>query len=190
MTRIPINLASEPFRKDRGAIVVASTISAVLLVLLGVQGLMILSARDSAATNREMVASLQSQLTTATSEQAKADAVLREPMNAEVLQQSVLLNALVQRKSISWSRLFADIEGVLPPNVRLVQVRLPQINSRNEVTLDMEVGAKDASDAIAFTKKLQESPLFGPATLLRADPPTQNEPLYRYRLTVSYGQKF
>jgi type IV pilus assembly protein PilN len=170
--RVPINLASEPFRKDRAAIVVASVISAALVVLLAVQGLMILSARDSAAANRELVAAL------------------RLPMNAEVLQQSVLLNALVERKAISWSRLFADIEGVLPQNVRLVQIRLPQINTRNEVTLDMEVGARAASDAIAFTKRLQDSPLFGPATLLRSDPPTQNEPLYRYRLTVSYGQKF
>ncbi|MFM2124029.1 MAG: hypothetical protein RL328_480 [Acidobacteriota bacterium] len=188
--RVPINLASEPFRKDRAAIVVASVISAALVVLLAVQGLMILSARDSAAANRELVAALQQQLRSATAEQAKAEAVLRLPMNAEVLQQSVLLNALVERKAISWSRLFADIEGVLPQNVRLVQIRLPQINTRNEVTLDMEVGARAASDAIAFTKRLQDSPLFGPATLLRSDPPTQNEPLYRYRLTVSYGQKF
>jgi len=107
-----------------------------------------------------------------------------------VLQQSVLLNALVERKSISWARLFADIEGVLPGNVRLIQVRLPQVNSRNEITLDMEVGAQQPSQAIEFTTRLQNSPLFGPATLLRADPPSQNEPLYRYRLTVSYGQKF
>lgn len=189
MTRIPINLASEPFRKDRAATLLAVTFSAVLLVLLGVQVFLILSARASAAENRDAVAMLQAQLSSAAAEQARAEAVLREPMNAEVLQQSVLLNALVERKSISWSRLFADIEGVLPQNVRLVQVRLPQVNSRNEVTLDMEVGARDASDAIAFTKRLQESPLFGPATLFRADPPTQNEPLYRYRLTVSYGQK-
>jgi Tfp pilus assembly protein PilN len=190
VTRIPINLATEPFRKDRAATVVAVSISAVLVVLLGVQAFLILSSRASAAENRDAVTMLQAQLDAASVEEAQAQAVLREPMNAEVLQQSVLLNALVQRKSISWSRLFADIEGVLPPNVRLVQVRLPQINSRNEVTLDMEVGARDSSDAIAFTKRLQESPLFGPATLLRSDPPTQNEPLYRYRLTVSYGQKF
>ena len=190
MMRVPINLASEPFRRERAAIIVATAISAALLVLLGVQGLMILSARDNAAANRHMVATMQQQLSAASAEQAKAEAVLRQPMNAEVLQQSVLLNALVERKAISWSRLFADIEGVLPPNVRLVQVRLPQINSRNEVTLDMEVGARAASDAIAFTKRLEESKLFGPATLLRSDAPTQNEPLYRYRLTVSYGQKF
>ncbi len=47
-------------------------------------------------------------------------------MNAEVLQQSVLLNALIERKSISWTRLFADIAGVQPNGVRLIQVRLPR----------------------------------------------------------------
>ncbi len=78
---------------------------------------------------------------------------------------------------------------MLPNSVRLIQVRLPQINSRNEVTLDMEVGAQSPDGAAEFTTRLQNSPLFGPASLLRSEPPTQQEPLYRYRLTVSYGQK-
>ena len=90
MMRVPINLASEPFRRERAAIIVATAISAALLVLLGVQGLMILSARDNASANRDMVAAMQKQLSAASAEQAKAEAVLRQPMNAEVLQQSVL----------------------------------------------------------------------------------------------------
>jgi type IV pilus assembly protein PilN len=110
-------------------------------------------------------------------------------MNAAVLEQSVLLNTLVERKSISWAQLFADIERVLPSNVRLIQIRLPQINTRNEVTLDMEVGAQSPDGAVEFTTRLQNSPLFGPATLLRSEPPSQQDPLYRYRLTVSYAQK-
>ena len=36
MMRVPINLASEPFRRERAAIIVATAISAALLVLLGV----------------------------------------------------------------------------------------------------------------------------------------------------------
>lgn len=188
--RIPINLSSEPFRHDRAAVVVSAVCSVLLAGLLGMMVYLILGERARAAENRGTVARLGAQVSAATSEQAKVDATLREPMNAEVLQQSVLLNALVERKSISWTRLFADIEGVLPGNVRLIQVRLPQVNSRNEVTLDMEVGAQQPSQAIDFTTRLEKSPLFGPATLLRSDPPSQNEPLYRYRLTVSYGQKF
>ncbi len=188
--RVPINLSTEPFRHDRAAVVVSTVCSILLVGLLGVQAYLILGERARAAENRDAVSALQTQVSATAVEQAKVDTTLRQPVNAEVLQQSVLLNALVERKSISWARLFADIEGVLPGNVRLIQVRLPQVNSRNEVTLDMEVGAQQPAQAIEFTTRLQNSPLFGPATLLRADPPSQNEPLYRYRLTVSYGQKF
>jgi Tfp pilus assembly protein PilN len=188
--RIPVNLSTEPFRHDRAAVVVSAVCSVLLVGLLGVMVYLILGERTRAAENRDAVARLSAQVEAAKLEQSKVDATLREPMNAEVLQQSVLLNALVERKSISWTRLFADIEGVLPGNVRLIQIRLPQVNSRNEVTLDMEVGAQQPSQATEFTSRLRDSPLFGPANLLRSDPPSQNEPLYRYRLTVSYGQKF
>lgn len=188
--RVPINLSTEPFRRDRATVVASAVCSVLLAGLLGVMVYLILGERARAAENRDAVGRLQAQLSAASVEQGKADATLRQPVNAEVLQQSVLLNALVERKSISWARLFADIEGVLPGSVRLIQIRLPQVNSRNEVTLDMEVGAQQPSQAIEFTTRLQNSPLFGPATLQRSDPPSQNEPLYRYRLTVSYGQKF
>jgi Tfp pilus assembly protein PilN len=188
--RVPVNLSSEPFRHDRAAVVVSSVCSVLLVGLLGVMVYLILGERARAAENRDAVSALQAQVSAASVEQAKVDATLRQPVNAEVLQRSVLLNALIERKSISWARLFADIAGVQPNNVRLIQIRLPQVNSRNQITLDMEVGAKEPANAIEFTSRLQQSPLFGPATLLRSDPPSQNEPLFRYRLTVSYGQKF
>lgn len=187
--RVPINLATEPFRHDRAVVVATAVFGVVLLALAAVQGFLIMGERERAAENRDGVAKLKTQLASVSRQQTEADATLREPMNAAVLEQSVLLNALMERKSISWARLFADIERVLPNDVRLIQIRLPQINSRNEVTLDMEVGAQDPDGAAEFTSKLENSPLFGPATLLRAEPPTQQDPLYRYRLTVSYAQK-
>jgi type IV pilus assembly protein PilN len=187
--RIPINLASEPFRRDRAKLVVTAVCAVALVALLGVQTLLILGERERAAENRGRVTRLNAELAEIRAGQAKADATIQEPANAEVLQRSVLLNTLVARKGISWTRLFADIEQVLPNNVRLIQVRLPQVNIRNEVILDMEVGTADPNQAIEFTSRLAASDLFGPATLLRSDPPSQNEPLYKYRLTVSYAQK-
>ena len=187
--RIPINLASEPFRHDRAKLLATALCSVALLVLLGVQGLLIAGEREDAAQNRDAVARLNAELADIRSGQGVADSTIQQPVNAEVLERSVLLNSLVQRKAISWARLLADIEGVLPNTVRLIQVRLPQVNIRNEVTLDMEVGAQEPGQAIEFTNRLAASQLFGPATLLRSDPPSQNEPLYRYRLTVSYAQK-
>ena len=146
-------------------------------------------ARAALKETRVAVENLNSDLRKITAEQAQVDATLRQPANAEVLQRSLLLNALIERKSISWAKIFADLESVLPNDVRLIQIRLPQINSRNEVSLDMEVGAKDPAPVIKFLENLENSPLFGPSRNPRVTPPTQSEPLYRYRITVNYAQK-
>ena len=186
--RVQINLATEPFRRDRPMLVASTACGIVLVALLGVLVFLIMSERGRQTENRAAVAKLNSELRAISDEQTKIESTLRQPMNAEVLERSLLLNSLIQRKSISWTKLFADIEGVKPDNVRLIQVRLPQVNSRNEVTLDMEVGAQNPGQMIDFLKRLQDSPLFGPTSTPRTSPPTQNEPLWRYRVMVSYAQ--
>jgi Tfp pilus assembly protein PilN len=187
--RISVNLSSEPFRRDR-PILFASAACAVLLTgLLGVLIFLVISERAQVKDTRVSVDRLSAELRQMTTEQAKLDAMLREPANAEVLERSLLLNTLLERKSISWTRIFSDLEGVMPANVRLISVRLPQINSHNEVLLDMVVGAKDPGPVIDFFKHLEESPRFGAIEGHSSLPPSQNEPLYRYRVTVNYAQK-
>lgn len=187
--RIPINLSSEPFRRDRPILVASWICAGLLLALLAGQVFLIMAERDRAKEVRTAVNRLDTEVRSISAEQAKLEATLREPMNAAVLERSVFLNTLVQRKSISWTRIFSDLEGVMPFNVRLVQVRLPQINSRNEITLDMTVAAEQPGQVIEFLKRLQASPKFGPLTLHTTLPPSQNEPLYRYRVSVDYDQK-
>ncbi len=187
--RIPINLASEPFRKDRPVLFASTTIGIVLLAILGVMSFLIVSERGRMKSTRADVARLSDEVQKISVEQHQLDLVLQQPANAEVLERSLLLNTLVERKSISWNQIFADLSSVLPYNVRLIQVRLPAINSRNQVTLDMTVGAQDPAPVSDFLKKLQASPLFGPAALHSALPPSQNEPLFRFRISVDYAQK-
>jgi Tfp pilus assembly protein PilN len=187
--RIAVNLASEPFRKDRPMVFAYSVCSVVLVGLLSLLVFLVVNERNQMSATRASVARLTEEVNKMDREQAELEGVLRQPANAEVLERSLLLNTLVERKSISWTRIFADLEGVLPHNVRVISVRLPQINSRNQVSLDMTVGAQDPAPVIDFLKRLQESPLFGPASLHSSLPPTQNEPLYRYRISVDYAQK-
>ena len=75
---------------------------------------------------------------------------MRQPVNAGVLERSLLLNTLVERKSVSWTQIFADLEAVMPPNVRIIQVRLPQIDSANQVLLDMVVGSQSPNPSSLF----------------------------------------
>lgn len=187
--RIPINLATEPLRRDR-PMIVASAVCAVLLAgSLSMLVYLIVAERGRAAETRVAVEKLNAEVRTMAAQQAKLDGVLRQPSNASVLERSLLLNTLVDRKSVSWTRIFADLEQVLPPNVRVIQVRLPQINARNEVLLDMVIGAQGPAPVIEFLRNLQSSPRFGPATVHNSASPTDNEPLYRYRVSVNYAQK-
>ncbi len=187
--RIPINLSTEPFRRDRAMLVASSSLAVVLALMLGVLVYLIVGDRARVKDTRVAVSRLDSEVRTISAEQAKLDSTLRQPANAEVLQRSWLLNALLERKSISWTRIFADLEGVMPMDVRLISVRLPQITTQNEVVLDVQVGSKAPEPVIDFLIRLRKSPLFGPVDLKSSQPPTQNEPLYRYRFTVNYAQK-
>ncbi len=187
--RIPINLASEPFRRDR-PILVASVAGCVILSILLV-GLVTntFSSRSRAASTRQAIVRLNDQLRVLNAEQSKLETTLRRPENAEVLERSLMLNSLIERKAISWTRIFSDLEKVLPNTVRLIYIRLPQVNSSNQVTLDMVVGAQAPEPLQDFLGKLEASPLFGPAAVSAYLPPSQNEPLYRYRVNVNYAQK-
>jgi type IV pilus assembly protein PilN len=186
--KISINLASQPFRRDR-PMIVASVVVGLLLV--GVLGLLIsLATTDRAqfADTRRNIDRLEGQISIAKAEQSRLEAVLRQPENAEVLEQSLFLNALLYRKGISWTRIFGDLEKTLPHNVRLISVR-PSVNAQNQITLEMNVGSESPEAVIVLLKSLEESPLFGSVFQRNFLPPSQSEPLYRYSLSVNYAQK-
>jgi|SRR5579871_3706353 len=187
--RIPINLASEPFRRDRPIVVTLACVAIFGCLLLGVQTATILSHRAQAAATLRTIDRLNAQLRTIDSEQARLNARLRQPQNAEVLDRSLFLNTLIDRKAISWTQIFADLEKVMPYNVQLVSVRLPEIDSQNQVLLDMVVGAKEVGPVLELLKKLEGSPQFGPVNMQNSLPPSQTDPLYRYHLSVTYVQK-
>lgn len=187
--RAPINLASEPFHQDRALTAISYVLAGLLSILLIFLCTMIYSQRQQMAGERAEVAKLDEQLRKLTEDRTRTDATLRKPENAVVFERNVLLNALIARKGISWTRIFSDLEAVLPGTVRLIAVRLPQINAQNQVLLDMTVGAQEQGPILEMLKRLEKSPVFGATTVHTFQPPSQNEPLYRYRVSVSYAQK-
>jgi hypothetical protein len=185
---IPINLASDPFRRDRAMLVATVTLAAILAVALVGQVYLILQERTRAEETRVAVEKLELTQRRLTAEQAKIDGALRLAENAEVLDRNLFLNTLISRKAVSWTQLFADLEKVMPGTVRLVSVR-PQITPTNQVVLDMTVGAMSGEPVVDMLMRLEGSPLFGATTITTMLPPSQNETLYRYRLSVNYAPK-
>jgi hypothetical protein len=186
---VPINLATDPFRRDRPVLVASAALGLLLAILLGFQVKTIISERREGADIHVTINRLNTQMRGITSAQAKLNALLRKPENAEVMERGLFLNALIDRKAISWTKLFADLEKVVPYNVRLVSVRLPEVDSDNRVLLDMVVGAKERPELVELVRHLEASPQFGPTDVQSTTPPSQTDPFYRYHVVVSYAQK-
>lgn len=186
--RIPINLASQPFRRDRAVVIGLSAVAVLLVITLGILGSIIrmdmhnkrLSARDLAVAQRQLDQVLR--------EQRRVDAELHKPQNAAILERSVLLNDILMRKGISWTRIFSDLEKVLPYNVRINQIR-PQVDSKNHIFLQMIVGADSPEPVLDFLAKLEGSDVFGSTMVYNIVPPSQTDPMYRYNVSVNYVQK-
>lgn len=191
---LDINIASRPFRQERAQNALLALIGAGLVCSLLVLGSLILHARAQAADLRRVISQQQAQLGVLRQSSTTYTNVLGKPGNADVFAQSVLLNEVISRRSVSWTRVFTDIGTVLPNNMRLLSLRLPQVggedkSGKNRVQLDMWVGADQPAAIVGFLDRLVTSPLFGDASVMSQQPPTQNDPLYKYRLTVAYAQQ-
>ncbi|HEY3840661.1 MAG TPA: hypothetical protein VGL72_29015 [Bryobacteraceae bacterium] len=186
--RVPINLASQPFRHDRAMLIGSGILAAILVGTL----VMLISLTRIDQKNKiesmKQLAVEQKRIAMLQREQSAIDRDLHQPKNEAVLERSVLLNDLLRRKGISWSRIFADLEKVVPYNVQVLAIR-PQLDAKNRVYLQMIVGADQTSQLTNFVQKLEASDLFGATMVTDTHPPSQTDPLYRYTVYVTYAQK-
>jgi type IV pilus assembly protein PilN len=186
--KIHLNLATQPFGHRR-AFWLAAGATAFLLTVLAVWLVTIYAGNGRGL--REIGPSeieLRAQLSALQAEETQLRNKLDQPGNEQVLARSQFLNQLLHRKGISWTRTFADLEEILPPRVRVISVR-PEVTLDNSVLLDMQVGAEKPEDFIELLKVLEGSDWFGSPDMRSFSPPTDNNPLFQYRVLVNYEQQ-
>lgn len=136
-----LNLASKPFTNRALPWIVA-----VVVVFFSIFALALI-ARSTADTKTKSAA-IQKEIADLNNQQralAEEAEKVKELLTPE--QQISLKSAheLVERKRFSWSRLFADLEGVLPQSVRVTRIAVRQIQNQGDRTvanLEITVFAK------------------------------------------------
>ena len=186
--KIPINLASQPFRRDRGMIVASLAVSVLLLITLGVLITLARQDDEQLADVRHEVSTIRKQVTTTNDQLNKLNSVIKQPQNQTVLERSVFINTLLLRKGISWNQIFNDLEKTIPYNVKLIRIR-PSVDDQGRVKLDMILASESAPNLVNALKAFQDNTLFGSAVWNSITPPSQSEPLYRLGIDVTYAQK-
>ena len=89
---------------------------------------------------------------------------LKQSLTPEQQQTLSAAHVLVDRKRFSWSRLLADLETALPPNVRVTRISVRDVATRGEETtlaeLDLTVVSKAPSTVTDMIADMQQAGIF------------------------------
>ena len=162
--RLDINLATRPYEDAREFWTrwgLGVGLLAVLTVfLLG----WTVKAWTEAGRDRQDIARIETEIAERDSERAKAQAFLDLASNRSTRDQSQFLNGLIQRKAFSWTRVFEDLERVMPPNLHVVSLQ-PELSDENQMKLEMKVVGDSRSAAIELVHRMEGSKHFQDAQL-------------------------
>lgn len=153
------NLATTPLENNRRFI----TGSSILAIIgLGVMMLLAVHAIQARRANREMrvtVDNLRDQVRTAQREQESLRNAFKSAQAEEALRRSEFLNGLIEARTFPWTKMFADLEQILPPGVRVISIS-PKMDKAGLVTVVFSVGAVNDEQEIKFLNAIDTSPAF------------------------------
>lgn len=157
--KLNINLASQPYEDSRqfwsywGTGLGLLALVTVMLVFMAVNGL-IEGSRD-----RQQMDKLKNQLAQVDREKVQAEAMLSQPQNRTVRDQSRFLNGLFERKAFSWTLAFEQLEQVMPAHLHVISIH-PGISADNNLELKLVVGGETREQALDLVRKMEGSKHF------------------------------
>ena len=84
---------------------------------------------------------------------------MNQPANRMVRDRSRFLNALFQRKAFSWTRVFEDLERVMPAHLHVVSIH-PDVSADNNAEIKLLVGGDSREQALDLVRKMEGSKRF------------------------------
>jgi len=157
--RLNINLASQKyedvqqFYKRWG---IAIGLSAVLMLLL--IGLTVINYSSSSKSN-ERIKDLQAKIASLQKERAAAEVVSNLPENHDVNEQKNYWNKQINRRQLSWTQLFNDLQKIMPARAYLSSVH-PEMTQDNRLRLTLVIKGDTHDNGLELVQKMEKSERF------------------------------
>ena len=157
--RVDINLATHPYEdagplwlRWGGGLAVLGLFTLILLYS-------VVAGWTTARKDRSLIRQSQQQIAERDREKAKAEATLNLPENRSTRERSQFLNDLFQRKAFSWTKVFEDLERVMPPRLHVVSIQ-PAMAPDNQLEIKLVVAGESRERAIELVRKMEGSQRF------------------------------
>jgi hypothetical protein len=184
--KVQLNLSTSALENKRPFLVAAGVLGAIGLFTLLLYGH---AAFSSWRANREIhseIASWQTKVRDYQQRQAALQTYFQSPQAREVLDRAKFLNGLIGERSFPWTKIFMDLEPILPAGVRVVNISPKYENG--SVLIDLTVGAGTDEQKLKFLEGLEKSKAFSDIRLeddRRSDEPGKDK--IELKLTAVYS---
>ncbi|HXO00254.1 MAG TPA: hypothetical protein VN881_14355 [Candidatus Acidoferrales bacterium] len=156
--KLRLNLATAPLENKRPFLAAAGilgTVGVLLLVLLSH------GAFRAWRANRDLraeIAHWETEIRVNKERQANLQTYFRSAQAQQVLDRAAFLNSLIGQRSFPWTKIFMDLEPILPPGVRVINISPKLVNGKAQVAIS--IGAATDEGKIKFLESLEKSPAF------------------------------
>ncbi len=178
------NLSTRPFYNERAIRVLVGALAALAIGLTLFNAYEILRLRGQSRDSRETIAQNDAQ---ARDIRDKA-AVIRRSIDRAKLDAvqvaAVEANALIDRRTFSWTELLNLFQSTLPPDVRIAGV-MPQVDKDGRRLVQVSVHSRRAEDLAEFIEALEMTGAFS-GVLSRSDQPDESGSTLRSELQAYY----
>jgi type IV pilus assembly protein PilN len=192
--RVPLNIASRPPDNTRPLRVCALALGLLTLMLAAIAVRSELQSRNEFRSLVDRKSQLESDIRNLEAAEKEMQSWLQTPQVAQIRKRSALLNSLISQKSLSWTRLFQDLESTLPAGVRITSIE-PQTSQsqadQGQPELGLTVAAASVAPIVEFIRRLEDSPEFANPVVAdqRFSTAKGEEPEVNVSLTARYVQR-
>lgn len=162
---VHINLASRPYQDEGQFYRRWGTCLGLMVLLTAV--LLAISIRHYQESRRNWASARQAEakLAELRKEEAAARQILAQPQNRGTRDNSQFLNAAIQRKSFSWTRLMEDLEKIMPAGIRVVSIT-PVLDQHNRFVLKLDLEGRSREGAVELLRNMERSKHFRDSQLI------------------------
>jgi type IV pilus assembly protein PilN len=186
--RLNINLATKPYQDVRrfllqwGGLVLLLAVCTIALIWTAST-----TWRRSRDVNAR-ISAVKAEIAVLDRQHDQAIAQLSLPQNKSVVEDSKFLNGLIARKSFSWTRVFMQLERIMPPKLHVVSISPALQSSTNTMEVHMQVAGTSREAAVELVRRLEKSPSFRDARIReeRALHEKNSPDTVKFQLTALY----
>lgn len=151
--KVRLNLATVPLENNRRFLLGATLLGLFALTLFVILARQTYRDWRESSEIRAETAALQNQMRELRNARGELERSFKRPEARRTMDRAAFLNGLIEQRSFPWTRIFMDLEQLLPEGVRVISIAPQMKDGRVEVKLVVGVTSDDAK--LEFLKTLE-----------------------------------